>query len=64
VVLAYIAKCGSNFGIVISLHVSKPDETTSERYTPHSIHASIESETSRVIFHLGPENQKLKGLIL
>lgn len=63
-VLAYSAECGTSFGIVISVHVSKPNETTSERYTPHAIHASVASETSRVVFHLSPENQKSKGLFL
>lgn len=63
-VLANFAKCGTSFGIIVGVHVSKPNKTTSERHTPHSIHASVESETSGVIFHLGPENQKSKGLIL
>jgi len=63
-VLANFAKCGTNFGTIVGVHVSKPNKTTSERYTPHSIHASVESETSRVIFHLSPGDQKSKGLIL
>lgn len=57
-VLANSAKCGTSFGIIVGVHVSKPNKTTSERYTPHSIYASVESETSRVIFHLGPKNLK------
>lgn len=53
-VLAHSSERDSNFGIVISVHVGKPDKTTSERYTPHSIHASVEGQTSRIVFHLSP----------
>lgn len=50
--LADSAKRDPIVGVVTSVYVGKFDETASKRYTPRSIHASTESETSRVVFYL------------
>jgi len=66
-VLAGSSERDPSAGTVASVHVGKLDETTGERHTPRSVHASAKGETPRVVFHLsGPStlrtpNENLKG---
>lgn len=53
-VLADSAKRDTSFGIVVGVRIGEPHETTGERHTPHTIHASAEGKTSWVVFHLRP----------